>query len=306
MGKINNTEHTDNPHEVSREQYVEELSKHISSQIDKKEILNRKDHLQQLVFSRIDKRKKDKQLRLTILSAAASLLILFSLGYYFQDHRSVTTEMAWTEISTPKGVRDSILLTDGSKIFLNGGSSLKYPLQFSGETRNVIFDGEGYFDITSNPQNPFLISTGDVDVRVLGTKFNLKAYSEDISIETTLEEGRVLLSHLESKQSIEMTPDHRTVFNKLSNTFSTDNVDGKIASMWRTGKYFFHSTPFLDMVQSLERGFGVTFIIEDKEVANKQITTEFRHGESIDEILKILELGSRIKYRKENNIIVIE
>ena len=214
-------------------------------------------------------------------------------------------QIAWIEISTPKGVRDSVLLSDGSKIFLNGGSDLKYPRQFTGDIREVSFTGEGYFEIAKNAKKPFLINTELIEVKVLGTKFNLKAYANDMSVETILEEGRVQVKHSASNQILDMKPNDCVTFNKQMNTFSTKQVDPSMATMWRSGKYSFHSTPFPEFAQTLERGFGVTFIIENPDVASRHFTGEFIRGESIDEILNILKISSKLNYQKKDNIITI-
>lgn len=239
------------------------------------------------------------------MSIAASLLVLFTIGYNLLTGSHSSEQIAWIEISTPKGVRDSVLLSDGSKIFLNGGSDLKYPRQFTGDTREVSFTGEGYFEIAKNAKKPFLINTELIEVKVLGTKFNLKAYANDMSVETILEEGRVQVKHSASNQILDMKPNDCVTFNKQMNTFSTKQVDPLVATMWRSGKYSFHSTPFPEFAQTLERGFGVTFIIENPDVASRHFTGEFIRGESIDEILNILKISSKLNYQKKDNIITI-
>lgn len=281
------------------------LAEKVRSQIDTGEIRKRKEHVRDTIFARIEHRKKQKIHRITFISIAASLLVLLTLGYNVFADRAEDASMAWIEKSTPKGVRDSVLLADGSKIYLNGGSVLKYPQRFTGKTRKVLFNGEGYFEIAKNPDNPFLVNTEQIEVKVLGTKFNLKAYANDPTIETILEEGHVQVIHSESKQVREIKPDDCITFNKQMNTFSIRKVDPLRASMWRNGKYSFRSTPLVEFAQSLERGFGVTFVIEDPDIASKRFTGDFIQGESIDEILNILEISSNIKFRKNDTIITI-
>lgn len=292
--------------DLSEEQLADKLTTQIRSQADLEAIRRRKGDVQDKIFLQIQQRKKLKERRIVFVSIAASLLILFTVGYHFfmDSHRNES--MAWIEISTLKSVRDSVLLTDGSKIFMNGGSYLKYPSQFTGETREISFTGEGYFEVTKNTKRPFLVNTGLIEVKVLGTKFNLKAYANDRSVETTLEEGHVQIKHSASDQMQDMRPNDCVTFDKQMNTFSIKQVDPFIASMWRTGKYTFHSTPFPEFVQTLERGFGVTFIIENQEVASRRFTGDFIRGESIDEILNILEISSKLNYRKEDNMITIK
>lgn len=292
--------------DLSEEQLAEKLAGQIHSQVDPETIRKRKASVQNKIFTQIQQRKKQKERRILFVSIAASLLVLFTIGYNFFTDNPKGEQMAWIEMSTPKGVRDSVLLADGSKVFLNGGSTLKYPRQFTGETREVSFSGEGYFEIAKNAEKPFLIDAELIEVKVLGTKFNLKAYTNDMSVETILEEGRVQVRHSASNQMLEMKPHDCVTFDKQMNTFSTKQVDPLIASMWRTGKYSFHSTPFPEFAQTLERGFGVTFIIENPEAATRRFTGDFIRGESIDEILNILKISSKLNYEKENNIITIK
>lgn len=291
--------------DLSEEQLADLLAGKVCSQADMEAIRKRKKNVQDKIFAQIQERKKRKIYRLTFISVAASLLVLFTLGYNFFIDKPENATIAWIEKSTPKGVRDSVLLADGSKIYLNGGSVLKYPRKFTGKTRDVSFNGEGYFEIAKNPDKPFLINTEQIEVKVLGTKFNLKAYTNDMSVETILEEGHVQIRHSESNQIRDMRPNDCVTFDKQMNTFSTKQVDPLRASMWRNGKYSFHSTPLVEFTQSLERGFGVTFVIEDPDITTKHFTGDFTQGETIDEILNILEISSNIKFRKKDNIVTI-
>lgn len=290
---------------LPEEQLTDKLAEQIRSQADSKAIRKRKRSVQDKIFIQIQQRKKQKERRILFVSIAASLLVLFTIGYNLLTGSHSSEQIAWIEISTPKGVRDSVLLSDGSKIFLNGGSDLKYPRLFTGDTREVSFTGEGYFEIAKNAKKPFLINTELIEVKVLGTKFNLKAYANDMSVETILEEGRVQVKHSASNQILDMKPNDCVTFNKQMNTFSTKQVDPLVATMWRSGKYSFHSTPFPEFTQTLERGFGVTFIIENPDVASRHFTGEFIRGESIDEILNILKISSKLNYQKKDNIITI-
>ncbi|WP_288736926.1 FecR domain-containing protein [uncultured Parabacteroides sp.] len=290
---------------LPEEQLTDKLAGQIRSQADPEAIRKRKRSVQDKIFIQIQQRKKQKERRILFVSIAASLLVLFTIGYNLLTGSHGSEQIAWIEISTPKGVRDSVLLSDGSKIFLNGGSDLKYPRQFTGDTREVSFTGEGYFEIAKNAKKPFLINTELIEVKVLGTKFNLKAYANDMSVETILEEGRVQVKHSASNQILDMKPNDCVTFNKQMNTFSTKQVDPSMATMWRSGKYSFHSTPFPEFAQTLERGFGVTFIIENPDVASRHFTGEFIRGESIDEILNILKISSKLNYQKKDNIITI-
>lgn len=124
---------------LPEEQLTDKLAGQIRSQADPEAIRKRKRSVQDKIFIQIQQRKKQKERRILFVSIAASLLVLFTIGYNLLTGSHGSEQIAWIEISTPKGVRDSVLLSDGSKIFLNGGSDLKYPRQFTGDIREVCF-----------------------------------------------------------------------------------------------------------------------------------------------------------------------
>lgn len=238
--------------------------------------------------------------------AAAILLIpVFAFLFYtLSENDKMTNQLAdisvdSLEVIAPFGSRTVFELSDGSVVHLNYGSRIKYPQNFSGETRRVALTGEGYFEVAHNPDKPFVVSTGIIDVKAVGTVFNVNAYTENNGISTTLVEGKVLLEkQLPGENSIQlgaMKPGQHVIYN--SNTgkvnVSIGNVDKYIA--WKDGKLVFDNDPIEVVAQRLSRMFNVDIQIEN-EVKEYKYTVTFV-DEPLFQILELLTVATPIKYK---------
>ena len=238
--------------------------------------------------------------------AAAVLLIpvLAFLFYTLSENDKMTNQLADVsvdslEVIAPFGSRTVFELSDGSVVHLNYGSRVKYPQNFSGETRSVALIGEGYFEVAHNPDKPFVVSTGIIDVKAIGTDFNVNAYHENNGISTTLVEGKVLLEkQLPGENSIKlgaMKPGQHVIYN--SNTgkvnVSVGDVDKYIA--WKDGKLVFDNDPIEVVAHRLSRMFNVDIQIEN-EVKEYKYTVTFV-DEPLFQILELLTVATPIKYK---------
>jgi ferric-dicitrate binding protein FerR (iron transport regulator) len=192
-----------------------------------------------------------------------------------------------------------VVLPDGSKVWLNAESTIKFKVPFSKESRDVDLLGEAFFDVTKNPEQPFVVQSGNIKVKVLGTRFNCKAFAEDQQIEVILEEGRIALNSQSTSGSKEeiMNPGDHAVIERESGatTISNENISKYIA--WHTGKLVFDNTPMDEVAQMLERWYGVEVTVQDREIMNYRFTTTFEN-ESLFQVIELLGLSSpiRIKY----------
>jgi ferric-dicitrate binding protein FerR (iron transport regulator) len=170
------------------------------------------------------------------------------------------------EIIAPIGSRTVVQLSDGTEINLNYGSKIKYPRNF-GNTREVTLSGEGYFDVTHNPDKPFIVKTGKLNVKALGTEFNVQAYPGDDVIETTLVEGKVVIEKTipgEKNQSVgKMIPGQHIAYNLNSDkiTSTKGSIDKYIA--WKDGKLVFDNESITEITEKLGRMFNVEFEVAD-------------------------------------------
>jgi len=203
------------------------------------------------------------------------------------------------EVIAPLGSRTVVLLSDGSKVHLNHGSKIKYPQNFSGDFREVMLTGEGYFEIVNNPEKPFIVRTEKLTLKALGTAFNIMAYLNKDVIETTLVNGKLVLKKdgLSEKNTIigKMEPGHHLNYNYKTGsfTYTKENIYKYIA--WKDGKLVFDETSILEVADKLSRIFNVTIEIDD-EIKDFTYTVTFI-DESLFQILDLISIATPVKYK---------
>lgn len=226
------------------------------------------------------------------------LLIASSWLLYKQLNQEDPAKFAIQEITSPPGVRSHVVLPDGSRVWLNAETTIKFPVPFSKECRRVDLLGEAFFDVVKNPEQPFFVQSGKVKVKVLGTRFNFKAFNEDKNIEVILEEGKIALTlntNAGEREAI-MNPGDRAVIEKKScaTSISRQQINKYIA--WHTGKLVFDNTPMIEVAQLLERWYGIEVIVQDQGILNYSFTTTFEN-ESLFQVTELLGLSTPISFK---------
>lgn len=225
-------------------------------------------------------------------------LLLSSLFILYHSHLSGNFEnrTVFNTIEVPLGTRSSFTLPDGTFIWLNAGSSLKYPLPFNKRNREVTLNGEAWFDVKKDSQRPFVVSTSDINIKVLGTSFNCSAYTNAEKIETALVEGEIEIWGKNGKNKFLVKPGELAVFSKEEKTIekSQTNLDKHIA--WKSGKIMFRDDPMDKVIEKLGRWYRVEFQVEDPEILKYTYSATFS-GESLDQILKMLALSAPINFQ---------
>lgn len=219
-----------------------------------------------------------------------------------------TGKLVYNEIKIPYGKTFKVTLADGTMVNLNAGSSLKYPVQFiKGHKREVVLDGEAFFDVAKDKAHPFIVKTRGVDVKVLGTKFNVSSYQEDADINTVLIEGSVKLCDANNANKKAMlVPGEKGSWNKNKNDIAVNQVDTRFYTEWINGEIVFRKTPFRDIIIKLERTYNVTIENNRKDILDKKFNASF--NKNIESIEKVLETMSKIQgftYKKEGKLIKI-
>jgi len=256
------------------------------------------------VQSQISEGYKKIQL-ITILTRVAAVLfiplLIASSWLLYNKERNPDhcTTFVTQEITCPPGMRSQVILPDGSKVWLNSESTIKFRIPFAEDIRKVDLIGEAFFDVTKNPNQPFIVKSANVGVKVYGTRFNYKAYQEDKNIEVILEEGSVGLTVSEegmSKKS-RLIPGDRAVIAKESDAVDIKNEKIEKYIAWHTGKLVFENTPMSEVSKMLVRWYGVEVIVKNPEIMDYSFTTTF-DNESLFEVIELMELSSpiRIKY----------
>lgn len=223
------------------------------------------------------------------------LLLASTWLFYKQYSQAETNELAMQEVTSPLGIRSQVVLPDGSKVWLNAGSTLKFPVPFPKKMRNVDLQGEAYFEVKKNLKHPFVVHSGNIEVKVLGTSFDCKAFEEDKNIEVILVEGKVALNpNVASGQDESiLIPGDRAIIEKATGKIRIKNEEiGKYIA-WHNGKLVFDNTSMEEVSSMLERWYGVEVVVQDKEILNYRFTTTF-DNESVFHVIELLSLSSPI------------
>ena len=233
------------------------------------------------------------------LSRAAAILFIPLLGvvFYLLSNSNLQmnnfTDLAFAvdslEVIAPIGSRTVVQLSDGTEVNLNYGSKIKYPQYFTGDTREITLSGEAYFDVAHNAEKPFIVKTGKLNVKALGTEFNVNAYPDDDIIATTLVEGKVIIEKILPDKKIEqigaMIPDQYLTYHSKTSKISSNQVNVENYIAWKEGKLVFDNTPILGVTEKLSRMFNVEFHVAD-DVKDLTYTVTFAD----DPLFLILDL----------------
>ena len=203
---------------------------------------------------------------------------------------------------TPKGGQYQVLLADGSRVWLNAESSLYFPTEFVGKARKVVLTGEAYFEVAKNKNRPFIVSMGDMEIEVLGTQFNVKAYSDENNIFTTLVEGAVRINS--GSSPVLLTPGERADFNRKDGEINVAAVDVEAGIAWKNGYFIFNNEDIKSIMLNLSRWYDVD--VEYKgNMVNKEFTGRILRRSNISDVLRMLELTGTIKFEIEGRRIVV-
>ena len=213
----------------------------------------------------------------------------------------------YNELKVPYGKRFELVLSDKTRVYLNAGSSLRYPIKFiENRKRQVFLKGEAYFSVTENKEHPFLVNADQIDIEVLGTEFNISVYPEDVEIRTVLVEGMVKVSESDLEQyNTLLEPGHLAAFSRENGTMDITKVDTSLYTAWKDGILLFRNTPFSSIKKKLERHFNIS-IVNNYEFLDDQIyTASFYKEEDVEQILKVFKEDTPFEYRMENKTIII-
>lgn len=262
--------------DLEREQYKKEA----------RQLLKRIEHKKRTWFRRI---------ALTVASTAAVFcLILGSISYlnYLNEQ-----QVSYLEASTSYGERKQILLPDGTQLTLNSCSHVRYPNRFTGEERRVELEGEGFFQVHRNEKQPFIVNTRRFDVRVLGTRFDVKSYSSDEVVSVGVESGKVQVDLPEAMMRLQAK--EQVFINTLSGEYSKHR-DERTVAVWRKGGLRFNSTPVRDVAKELERMYNCRISFAEGQEFKNLISGE-HDNKSLEAVLQSIEYTSGIRFKKDGN-----
>ena len=215
-----------------------------------------------------------------------------------KDERPV--KITYNTLDVPRGGEYDVVLEDGTRVWLNADSRLKYPVVFPGNERRVILEGEAYFEVARDTSRPFLVETGIQALRVLGTAFNVCAYPDEI-YRTTLLEGCVEV--LYKKEVVKLQPNEQWVLD--GGVGCVVPVNERMAASWKNGSFAFDDEPLSDVFQELERWYDVHVFIANEEIRDMKFTGIFPRYADMDKVLNIVELATGVSCKVNNRTIVI-
>jgi len=226
------------------------------------------------------------------------------------ENKNQNEKLLYNRLKVPYGKRFAVLLSDGTKVTLNAGTSLKYPVRFiKGQHRQVFIEtGEAYFEVAKDETHPFIVNSNQLNVRVLGTKFNVSAYPEDATISTVLVEGSVSLYSSElaydSKKAVYLNPGFKADWCKDLQTTNIEKADIEIHTAWIDGKIIMKHMKFNSIIKKLERYYNVEIFNNDTALGEELITATF-DTETIKQVFEVINEIHPINYKINGNKIFI-
>ncbi|GGF40934.1 FecR family protein [Echinicola rosea] len=251
---------------------------------------------------RVTKRKRNKQWKLWSSIAAILVLSLLGGGWFWNDINQEEQEK-WQYRRAEIGEVVPVVLPDGSKVWLNAASEIRYLETFS--IRNVEVIGEAYFEVEEDKGRPFTVKTGSVTTRVLGTSFNVRAYQEDHNIQVTVKTGKVGVGKRQEGMAT-ITPNQQISYSLENDAFAFSEVDASSLCSWRNGDLIFENSTFQDAVVILEKHFGKLFKFENERLKTCRFTSKFSGQESLDHILEVLSKLNGVTYRVEDGTVYFD
>ena len=213
-------------------------------------------------------------------------------------------EITYNTLETPRGGEYTLVLSDGTTVYLNAESNLVFPEAFPGESREVTLEGEAYFEVTKSESKPFIVKTNEYDIKVYGTAFNVSAYESDNFTHTTLVEGSVGLTY--NKDEIKLEPGEQANLNKTTHEISKKEVDTYVYIAWKDGKFVFANESLENILKRLSRWYNTEAYYEKEKLKNYHFSGTLNRYDNIDEILNMIALTTNIKFKIENQMILVK
>lgn len=222
----------------------------------------------------------------------------------YEQVEEVPVKDEYNTIVVPRRGEYRLVLADGSKVYLNSESELRFPVVFTGGERRVYLSGEAFFEVAPDAEKPFIVEANDVDVRVLGTRFNVNAYTPDRAIRTTLVSGKVRVCDRVGEESAILVPGQQAVWQE--GHFSTRNVDVLAFTAWIDGKFYFEEGATLEEIaEQLQRWYDIDFIFSSGRVKQFVFAGMIKKEYTANQIFSIIEKTTRVKFTVNGRTVVV-
>lgn len=263
-----------------------------------------------LHLNEIKQPRKNKTIflkRMSRYAAVASILMLLASAFYYFSASSIKDpDIIYQQLCVAKGESEEVILPDGTVVFINSDSKLKYQENFGETSREVFLEGEAWFDVSHNEDKPFIVHTQENDIRVLGTAFNVYAYPDENIFRTSLERGKISLAHNNGKE-IELKVNQTYVLLKNTNEITLcESANVEVYSAWKNGDIVFKNHKFTEILKTLERTHNLTFILQNKNVGKCNYTGCFTTKDDINSILAVIKLPTPFEYEIHKDTVIIK
>lgn len=234
----------------------------------------------------------------------AAILVVISLFTANLIYLTKEEPEAYNTVVVPKGQRVSLLLSDGTEVWLNAESRFTYPTKFSDRNRTVKLEGEGYFEVTHNPKSPFTVQLQNLNIRVLGTKFNARAYWNEPSW-ITLKEGSVEVSTSDNKSKKRMAPNDNLYYTANDGLVLIKGTASASVDSWTTGDLKFENKTLKEMAKVIERRYDIKIMIMDSSLVKEYFTCHFCKDLTIEQAMNLLKETRRVNYKIEKRTVYL-
>jgi ferric-dicitrate binding protein FerR (iron transport regulator) len=248
-----------------------------------------------------------------LMRVAAILFVPLLIGSLWVVNRMSSQMEAMTSIAGNQrvvanpGSRVHFTLPDESEVWLNSGSSLEFPISLAQlDFRKVKLSGQGYFKVTRNEKHPFIVETDGLNIKALGTSFDVSGYAEDNQISSTLENGSIALMNPNGLEVARLLPGQKALLDKTTRKLTVRNVETQLSTSWKDGKLVFRKTPLLEVTKQMERWFNCKIHVDPRLANMGLIYTATIQDETLGEVIKMIEISTSVKTKIEKREVFIE
>lgn len=292
--------------ENNRESYFRMKNIYDSSRMQgytTEEIRNEWELLLKRINSTIENKKRPSRSFSIWKNYVAIIIAVLALSWTAITLRQSEKTVIYQQFTVPNGQQTEVILADGSKVWINAGSTLKYPSDFGIKNREVILDGEAGFQVTPS-KIPFIVETNDINIKVLGTYFNIRNYASNDFIEISLLKGSIQMHT--PQQEFTMKPGEIATYHKQQQTANVKkdaNIADKIA--WSNKQLIINNERFEEIAHILERWYNIQIVLANDELKEYRYTGKFIYNEKIEQVLEVFRATTPIHYQIEGNKITI-
>ena len=228
-----------------------------------------------------------------------------SQGIVYEEYGKGMVTEEYNKLTTPVGGEYSLVLSDGTKVFLNADSELKYPVEFSDGKRIVDLKGEAYFEVHKDSLRPFIVRMNGAEVTVLGTSFNVNTYGDDGQIYTTLVNGSVRVSSMKNKQEEILKPGMQSVMNVQSGLLTVRKVDVEPYVAWREGRFVFRAMTLDLIMRQLQRWYDFEVFYQNSELKDYEFRGVIKRDMDLDKVLSVIKATTNVDFEVKGKVITI-